>query len=156
MSVHVSGVSGSSSHLYRADAEKVRVDAICAGVTGRTRAMSGVTASAMLTEPTPLNVPKAAAETLQAGVAAADASLMRSALAAAVRAAEMDTCDTATFLADADAVAAADAVADASLSVSVVGCDTAALHEIAASIVRTRRLSADTVAATWMSAAAKS
>jgi len=110
----------------------------------------------MLTEPTPLNVPKAAAETLQAVVAAADASLMRSALTAAVRAAEMANAGCAIILADVVVVAAADAVADASLSISVAGCDTAALHEIAASIVRTRRLSADTVAATWMSAAAKS
>ena len=145
-----------SSHLYRAEAEKVSVDAICAGATGRTRAMSGVTASAVLTEPTPLNVPNAAAETLQAGVADTDASLMRSALATTVRAADVDAAIGATSFVDAVADSAADAVAEAFFTVSVTGGDTVATHPMAALMVRTRRLSADTAAVVVIAADAKS
>jgi hypothetical protein len=118
--------------------------------------MSGDTVSEQLAVPTPLNVPNAAAETLHAVAVAADTSLMRSALAVVVAAAEIATVGCATRCADADTDAAADAVALASFSVSVVGCDTVAVHEIAASIVRTRRLSAETVSSVEMLAAAKS
>lgn len=121
MSVHVSGVSGSSSHLYRADAEKVRVDAICAGVTGRMRAMSGVTASAMLTDPTPLNVPKAAAETALKADIFEDATFVLNAAAEAVAASVMDEDTEIRLCAVADVPDAMDADADASLTLSTVG-----------------------------------